>query len=156
RYGYRRAIRQSRADRRLLADPDQIETRGARVGKAVPRSAWRTRRRGNRAPPVVRARRLRSQPDNRRSAPIGAGAREEKIGPRGVPPTSSRCNVPLRFPRDNDRTMNRPLLVVDGDSFAHRSYHALPKSIRRRGDKGGGAIVGFANFLLRLHSEERP
>jgi DNA polymerase-1 len=52
--------------------------------------------------------------------------------------------------------MNRPLLVIDGDSFAHRSYHALPKSIRRRGNKGGGAIVGFANFLLRLHSEERP
>jgi DNA polymerase-1 len=52
--------------------------------------------------------------------------------------------------------MNRPLLVVDGDSFAHRSYHALPKSIRRRGDKGGGAIVGFANFLLRLYAEEKP
>jgi 5'-3' exonuclease len=52
--------------------------------------------------------------------------------------------------------MNRPLLAVDGDSFAHRSYHALPKSVRRRGNKGGGAIVGFANFLLRLHSEERP
>jgi DNA polymerase I len=52
--------------------------------------------------------------------------------------------------------MNRPLLVVDGDSFAHRSYHALPKSIRRRGNKGGGAIVGFANFLLRFYSEEQP
>ena len=52
--------------------------------------------------------------------------------------------------------MTRPLLVVDGDSFAHRSYHALPKSIRRRGDKGGGAIVGFANFLLRLYESERP
>jgi DNA polymerase I len=52
--------------------------------------------------------------------------------------------------------MNRPLLVVDGDSFAHRSYHALPKSIRRRGNKGGGAIVGFANFLLRLYTEEKP
>src|SRR5215472_7160777 len=52
--------------------------------------------------------------------------------------------------------MNRPLLVVDGDSFTHRSYHALPKSIRRRGNKGGGAIVGFANFLLRLYTEERP
>jgi DNA polymerase-1 len=52
--------------------------------------------------------------------------------------------------------MNRPLLVVDGDSFAHRSYHALPKSIRRRGDKGGGAIVGFANFLLRLYIQEQP
>jgi DNA polymerase I len=50
----------------------------------------------------------------------------------------------------------RPLLAIDGDSFAHRSYHALPKSIRRRGNKGGGAIVGFANFLLRLYAEERP
>ena len=52
--------------------------------------------------------------------------------------------------------MSRPLLVVDGDSFAHRSYHALPKSIRRRGNKGGGAIVGFANFLLRLYEQEQP
>src|SRR5271165_6404838 len=52
--------------------------------------------------------------------------------------------------------MNRPLLVVDGDSFAHRSYHALPKSIRRRGNTGGGAIVGFANFLLRLYAQEQP
>ena len=52
--------------------------------------------------------------------------------------------------------MNRPLLVVDGDSFAHRAYHALPKSIRRRGNRGGGAIVGFANFLLRLFIQEQP
>lgn len=50
----------------------------------------------------------------------------------------------------------RPLLVVDGDSFAHRAYHGLPKTIRRRGDKGGGAIVGFANFLLRLYENEQP
>jgi DNA polymerase I len=52
--------------------------------------------------------------------------------------------------------MSRPLLVVDGDSFAHRAYHALPKSIRRRDGKGGGAIVGFANFLVRLYTQERP
>ena len=52
--------------------------------------------------------------------------------------------------------MSRPLLVIDGDSFAHRAYHALPKSIRRKGDRGGGAIVGFANFLLRLFDSERP
>lgn len=50
----------------------------------------------------------------------------------------------------------RPLLVVDGDNFAHRSYHALPKTIRRQGNRGGGAIVGFANFLLRLYETERP
>jgi DNA polymerase-1 len=52
--------------------------------------------------------------------------------------------------------MTRPLLVIDGDSFAHRSYHALPKTIRRRGNKGAGAILGFANFLLRLFESEQP
>ena len=50
----------------------------------------------------------------------------------------------------------RPLLVIDGDSFAHRAYHALPKSIRRKGDKPAGAILGFANLLLRLYREEQP
>ena len=52
--------------------------------------------------------------------------------------------------------MTRPLLVIDGDSFAHRSYHGVPKSVRRRGNKGGGAILGFANFLLRLYGQEKP
>jgi DNA polymerase I len=32
----------------------------------------------------------------------------------------------------------------------------LPKSIRRRGNKGAGAVLGFANFLLRLYDTERP
>jgi DNA polymerase-1 len=53
-------------------------------------------------------------------------------------------------------TKSRPLLVIDGDSFAHRAYHALPKTIRRRGGEGAGAIVGFANTLLRLYESERP
>ena len=52
--------------------------------------------------------------------------------------------------------MRRPLLIVDGDSFAHRAYHALPKSIRRRGNKGAGAILGFANILLRFYETEKP
>ena len=52
--------------------------------------------------------------------------------------------------------MRRPLLIVDGDSFAHRAYHALPKSIRRRGNKGAGAILGFANILLRFYDTEKP
>jgi exodeoxyribonuclease-3 len=50
----------------------------------------------------------------------------------------------------------KPLLVIDGDSFAHRSYHALPKTILRRGRKPAGAILGFANMLLRLYREEQP
>jgi DNA polymerase I len=52
--------------------------------------------------------------------------------------------------------VDRPLLVIDGDSFAHRSYHGLPKTIRRRGGRAAGAIVGFANFLLRLYEGEKP
>jgi hypothetical protein len=54
------------------------------------------------------------------------------------------------------RLQQRPLLVIDGDSFAHRAYHGVPKSIVRCGGKGAGAIVGFANLLLRLYREERP
>jgi len=42
------------------------------------------------------------------------------------------------------------LLAVDGDSLAHRAYHALPKSI------ANNAILGFANFLVRLWDAERP
>jgi DNA polymerase I len=42
------------------------------------------------------------------------------------------------------------LLAVDGDSFAHRAYHALPKSIRLN------AVVGFTNMLTRLWEAEQP
>ena len=48
------------------------------------------------------------------------------------------------------------LLAIDGDSFAHRAYHALPKTITRVGGRPAGAIVGFANMLLRLWEAERP
>src|ERR671916_654436 len=53
-------------------------------------------------------------------------------------------------------TDTAPLLVVDGDSFAHRAYHALPSSIRRAEGRPGNTIVGFANMLLRLWEAEEP
>jgi 5'-3' exonuclease len=49
-----------------------------------------------------------------------------------------------------------PLLVVDGDSFAHRAYHALPKSIRRAERRPANALVGFTNMLLGLWELESP
>src|SRR5262249_27967258 len=52
--------------------------------------------------------------------------------------------------------IRRPLLAVDGDSFAHRAYRALPKSILGRGGRPAGAILGFANMLLRFYREEAP
>ena len=51
---------------------------------------------------------------------------------------------------------DRPLLVIDGDSLAHRAYHALPRSIRRAERRPGNALVGFANFLLGLWDAEQP
>ena len=50
----------------------------------------------------------------------------------------------------------KPLLAIDGDFFAHRAYHALPKTIRRKGNRPAGAILGFANLLLRLYADETP
>lgn len=52
--------------------------------------------------------------------------------------------------------MSKPLLVIDGDSFAHGAYHALPKTIRRKGNRPAGAIVGFANYLIRFYTAEQP
>ena len=50
-----------------------------------------------------------------------------------------------------------PLLVVDGDSFAHRAYHALPaKAFRRSDGRPGNALTGFTNMLLRLWQDEQP
>jgi exodeoxyribonuclease III len=50
----------------------------------------------------------------------------------------------------------RPLLVIDGDSFAHRAYHGVPKTILLRNSRPGGAILGFANYLLRFYEAEQP
>jgi DNA polymerase-1 len=50
----------------------------------------------------------------------------------------------------------KPLLVVDGDSLAHRAYHALPKSIRSEKGRPAGALVGFTNMLVRLWEAEEP
>ncbi|MDQ2983425.1 MAG: hypothetical protein M3R70_05810 [Actinomycetota bacterium] len=53
-------------------------------------------------------------------------------------------------------TGTRPLLVIDGDSFAHRAYHALPKTLRRAEGRPSNALVGFANMMLRLWDAESP
>jgi DNA polymerase I len=46
--------------------------------------------------------------------------------------------------------VKRPLLVIDGDSLAHRAYHAMPKTVRL------GGTLGFANMLVRLWQAENP
>ena len=50
----------------------------------------------------------------------------------------------------------KPLLVVDGDSFAHRAFHALPRSLRRVDGGPANTLIGFMSMLLRLWKAERP
>jgi exodeoxyribonuclease III len=101
---------------------------------------------------------LVGQREKPRSSPRGRGSKlgsrlrrnERKTTVTSPSPRSAMVRTSKKAPT------NDPLLVIDGDSFAHRAYHALPKSIRRKGNKPAGAILGFANLLLRLHREERP
>jgi DNA polymerase-1 len=77
-------------------------------------------------------------------------------GPQGLraSPASARSKAPV--PSQASGAKRRPLLVIDGDSFAHRAYHALPKTILRKDGRPAGAILGFANFLLRFYQAEQP
>jgi DNA polymerase-1 len=50
----------------------------------------------------------------------------------------------------------KPLLIVDGDSFAHRYFHAPFGSVRRAGGADGKLLDGVGNLLIRLWQEEQP
>jgi exodeoxyribonuclease-3 len=89
-----------------------------------------------------------------RDAPRSRGGERTKPAPDSAQTTKTS---PVRLAKPTAKPPGRrPLLVIDGDSFAHRAYHALPKTIRRKGDQPAGAILGFANLLLRLHREVEP
>ena len=108
--------------------------------------------------------RLRDGPDRRGNLLREASGKTIAAGTTAVPKTersthrtgdgTGRKRRPARI--GQPALSGRPLLVIDGDSFAHRSYHALPKTIRRSDGKAAGAILGFANFVLRLYVDERP
>jgi DNA polymerase I len=51
--------------------------------------------------------------------------------------------------------VTKTLLAIDGDSLAHRAYHAIPKSVKGNG-RPANALVGFAGFLMRLWDAEQP
>ena len=98
---------------------------------------------------------VRGKPNASDHAPVwvelGAAKRARKTVSPKPRKTAKRGKKPVKVSESH-----RPLLVIDGDSFAHRAYHALPKNILRDGGKPAGAILGFANMLLRLYQAERP
>jgi exodeoxyribonuclease III len=124
------------AARRLVEAGVDRDVRG-RTGASDHAPAWI----------VLRDAAARQSPVRRSPAPRKSVARKAKAARKAKTP--ARASAKKTPPK-------RPLLVIDGDSFAHRAYHALPKTIMRRGDKPAGAILGFANMLLRFHEAERP
>jgi exodeoxyribonuclease-3 len=98
---------------------------------------------------------VRASARKRKGSPDPRSPVVKRKTPRAPPPTPIAPPAPSAKPHTKSR-QRRPLLVIDGDSFAHRAYHALPKTIRRKGDQPAGAILGFANILLRLCREEEP
>jgi len=98
---------------------------------------------------------VRGKPNASDHAPVWAELSAPKRTRKMAVLKRVKTEMPGRKKQDSAAAA-RPLLVIDGDSFAHRAYHALPKTIERHGDKPAGAILGFANMLLRLYQAERP
>src|SRR4051795_6041603 len=124
------------------------EVRGARAHRRRPHRAGggraaragRDQRHGRVEPACRVAGELRRTDRAGRPARPGAGRR----GARGDRAPDGRD------PQAGGVAVKGLLLAIDGDSLAHRAYHALPKSIRLN------ALVGFANFLMRLWDAEQP
>lgn len=53
-------------------------------------------------------------------------------------------------------SVQRPLLIVDGDNLAHRAYHSTPKTVKGEGGQVINAVVGFVSMLIRVYGEEQP
>jgi DNA polymerase I len=50
----------------------------------------------------------------------------------------------------------RPLLAIDGDSFAHRAFHGVPRSVRRANGSPGNLLSGLTSMVMRLCQAEEP
>ena len=102
-------------------------------------------------------REVRGKPNASDHAPVWIELRDAATRGKGAATALPRRNSQMKkVPVAGSPSARRPLLVIDGDSFAHRAYHALPKTIRRDRNRPAGAILGFANMLLRLYQAEKP
>jgi len=91
-----------------------------------------------------------------REAKVRRGPAQKRSPARKKTTATTKKGARPNASRSKGAPPRRPLLVIDGDSFAHRSYHALPKTIARRDGTPTGAVLGFANVLLRLYQAEQP
>lgn len=48
------------------------------------------------------------------------------------------------------------LIIIDGNALIHRSFHALPPTLRTRKGQLVNAVYGFTSFLLKSLNEFKP
>ena len=51
---------------------------------------------------------------------------------------------------------NEILIIIDGNALIHRSFHALPTTMKRQDGKTTNAVYGFTSFLLKAIQEFKP
>jgi DNA polymerase-1 len=51
---------------------------------------------------------------------------------------------------------NKKLVIIDGNAIIHRSFHALPPTLRTKDGKLVNAVYGFCSFLLKAWRELKP
>jgi exodeoxyribonuclease-3 len=143
--GWVDAVRQKHPDERIYTFWDYMRNQWARNGGLRIDHLLLSGESARRFIDAGVDRAVRGKPNASDHAPAWVTLRDIKARP-GIAKSASK----------KGKTVKRPLLVIDGDSFAHRSYHALPKSILGRGGRPAGAILGFANALLRFYRDAEP
>src|SRR5207248_580965 len=79
---------------------------------------------------------VRGKPNASDHAPVWAeldvGNKTRGTAPKRAAPRSVKTSAQSHPHGRSAADKAAPLLVIDGDSFAHRAYHALPKTILRK------------------------
>jgi DNA polymerase-1 len=57
----------------------------------------------------------------------------------------------LNMPKKQEK-----LMIIDGNAIIHRSFHALPPTLRTKDGMLVNAVYGFSSFLLKAWKELRP
>ena len=52
--------------------------------------------------------------------------------------------------------MKNRLIIIDGHALIHRSFHALPTTLRTKSGQITNAVYGFSSFLIKALDELKP
>jgi DNA polymerase I len=52
--------------------------------------------------------------------------------------------------------MNNKVIIIDGHAIIHRSFHALPSSLKTKDGQITNAVYGFTTFLIKALKELKP